>query len=153
MQFPDELLKNSIMVCSRIKEKLSASNESYLVFILGDTSYGRYMKYRRIRERDEFKRKFLFLSLLCVYSCCVDIVAAEHCNADCVVHFGHSCLSFVDKLPVFYVFEKTSLDLDAIKTEVDTLYDKPDQAPTKIIVLYDVCYFYLYGKRSNRYLN
>lgn len=36
------------------------------IFILADTSYG---------------------------SCCVDEVAAEHVNADLIVHYGRSCLS------------------------------------------------------------
>ena len=36
------------------------------VFVLGDTSYGQ---------------------------CCVDEVAAQHLNADAVIHFGHTCLT------------------------------------------------------------
>jgi diphthamide biosynthesis enzyme Dph1/Dph2-like protein len=35
------------------------------VFVLGDTSYG---------------------------SCCVDEVAGHHLNADCIVHYGRTCL-------------------------------------------------------------
>lgn len=26
-------------------------------------------------------------------SCCVDEVGAAHANADCVIHYGHTCLS------------------------------------------------------------
>lgn len=26
-------------------------------------------------------------------SCCVDEVGASHINADCVIHYGHTCLS------------------------------------------------------------
>lgn len=26
-------------------------------------------------------------------SCCIDEVGAAHINADCVVHYGHTCLS------------------------------------------------------------
>lgn len=27
------------------------------------------------------------------FSCCVDEVAAQHVGADCLIHFGHACLS------------------------------------------------------------
>jgi diphthamide biosynthesis protein 2 len=43
-----------------------AENTGKDIFILADTSYG---------------------------SCCVDEVAAEHVNADLIVHYGRSCLS------------------------------------------------------------
>jgi diphthamide biosynthesis protein 2 len=74
----------------------------------------------------------------------VDAVAAEHYEADSLVHFGHSCLSLVDKIPVFYVFEKFPLDLNALEVEVNKLAaaNKPGQ---KLVVLYDVEYAYLFG--------
>jgi diphthamide biosynthesis protein 2 len=31
--------------------------------------------------------------LYVAHSCCVDEVAAEHVNADLVVHYGHACMS------------------------------------------------------------
>ena len=37
-------------------------------------------------------------------TCCVDEVAAQHLNADVVVHYGHACLSPTRRLPVHYVF-------------------------------------------------
>ena len=48
---------------ARIQEELTIEEK---LFILGDTSYG---------------------------ACCVDEVAAEHVDADVVVHYGRSCLS------------------------------------------------------------
>jgi len=74
-------------------------------------------------------------------SCCVDTVAAEHYDADCIVHFGHSCLSLVDKIPVFYVMDKFPLDLDLVAKQVDLF-----STSEKLIILYDVAYSYLYGK-------
>ncbi|XP_071447949.1 2-(3-amino-3-carboxypropyl)histidine synthase subunit 2 [Hetaerina americana] len=47
------------------------------VYILGDSTYG---------------------------SCCVDEVAAAHAGCDAVIHFGRSCLSPTEKLPVLHVF-------------------------------------------------
>ena len=44
-------------------------------------------------------------------SCCVDEVAAAHADADCVVHFGRSCLSPVSRLPARLLFAKQPLDV------------------------------------------
>lgn len=75
-QFPDDLLKDSTRVVSALRENLqslkdsdSGSNtkgEEIGLFVMADTMFG---------------------------SCCVDEVGASHINADCVVHYGHTCLS------------------------------------------------------------
>lgn len=85
-------------------------NTQAKTFILGDTSYG---------------------------SCCVDEVAAEHVGADCIVHYGGACLSPSRRLPVMYVFEKRSLDVENCAAAFRELY--PD-THTPIIILYDVNY-------------
>ena len=87
---------------------------------------------------------FLWFFLTKNISCCVDTVAAEHYEADCIVHFGHSCLSLVDKIPVFYVTDKFPLDLELVAKEVDLLSSE------KMIILYDVGYSYVYGKICSR---
>ncbi|KAI8340997.1 diphthamide biosynthesis protein 2 [Choanephora cucurbitarum] len=82
------------------------------IFVLADTSYG---------------------------SCCVDEVAAEHVNADLVVHYGRSCLSPTSRLPVLYVFGQQPLDLDDCERSFQQLF--PDhQQP--VIVMCDVEYSY-----------
>lgn len=80
------------------------------LFILGDTSYG---------------------------ACCVDEVAAEHVDADVVVHYGRSCLSPPSRLPVIYVFTERPLDLDPlIATFKDTYQDKA----SKVVLMADIPY-------------
>ncbi|RMZ74619.1 diphthamide biosynthesis 2 [Pyrenophora seminiperda CCB06] len=80
------------------------------LFILGDTSYG---------------------------ACCVDEVAAEHVDADLVVHYGRSCLSPPSRLPVIYVFTQRPLHLDAVMaTFRETYSDKG----AKIILMADIPY-------------
>jgi diphthamide biosynthesis protein 2 len=74
LQFPDELLPDAYTVLQLLQRELDPSCD---LFILGDTSYG---------------------------SCCVDEVAAQHLQADCIVHFGEACLSPTSLLPVVYVF-------------------------------------------------
>lgn len=78
------------------------------IYILGDTSYG---------------------------SCCVDEVAASHVNADGIIHFGHSCLSTVNRLLVLYIFEKKALDKEKFLDSLSSL-DRQKQ----VIVFYDTCY-------------
>ncbi|XP_061613427.1 2-(3-amino-3-carboxypropyl)histidine synthase subunit 2 [Phyllopteryx taeniolatus] len=80
------------------------------VYILGDTSYG---------------------------SCCVDEVAAEHVGADCMVHYGRACLSPSKRLPLMYVFERASIDLDKCNSAFRELYA---DTQTHILILYDVKY-------------
>lgn len=77
------------------------------IFILGDTSYG---------------------------SCCVDEVAAQHLFADCVVHYGRTCLSATSKIPVIYVFGNAPIDVDSC---VDALASHISNAiaPGKAVVL------------------
>jgi diphthamide biosynthesis protein 2 len=85
-----------------------SSRES--LFILGDTSYG---------------------------ACCVDEVAAEHVDADVVVHYGRSCLSPPSRLPVIYVFTERPLDLDSVVATFKETY--PEKA-AKIILMADIPY-------------
>ncbi|KAK3011132.1 hypothetical protein RJ639_012857 [Escallonia herrerae] len=89
LQFPDELLKDSTKVVSELREKLCSSeqpctqgNGDVKLYVMADTTYG---------------------------SCCVDEVGASHINADCVIHFGQTCLSPTSNLPALYIFGKSSI--------------------------------------------
>lgn len=73
LQFPDDLLHDAAQVSRLLQNGL----EGVKTFILADTSYGR----------------FVTLLNILINSCCVDEVAAEHINADVVVHYGRACLS------------------------------------------------------------
>ncbi|KAL5990907.1 hypothetical protein ACLOJK_011812 [Asimina triloba] len=75
LQFPDELLKDATRVASALRDELRSSQHGESerlgqadvgLFVMADTTYG---------------------------SCCVDEVGASHVDADCVVHYGHTCLS------------------------------------------------------------
>ncbi|XP_038712456.1 2-(3-amino-3-carboxypropyl)histidine synthase subunit 2 isoform X2 [Tripterygium wilfordii] len=46
-------------------------------------------------------------------NCCVDEVGASHIDADCVVHYGHTCLSPTSTLPAFIVFGKASISVSS----------------------------------------
>uniref|UniRef100_A0AAV2LAR3 2-(3-amino-3-carboxypropyl)histidine synthase subunit 2 n=1 Tax=Knipowitschia caucasica TaxID=637954 RepID=A0AAV2LAR3_KNICA len=110
LQFPDNLLVDSVAVASEIEGNTKAK-----VYILGDTSYG---------------------------SCCVDEVAAEHIGADCIVHYGSSCLSPSKRLPLMYVFEKRPIDVEQCAATFKELY--PD-LQSHIVLLFDVNYVHAIG--------
>ncbi|RMX51186.1 hypothetical protein pdam_00004083 [Pocillopora damicornis] len=80
------------------------------VFVLADTSYG---------------------------SCCVDEVAAEHIEADLIIHYGRACLSQTRRLPVLHVFGKWPINGQSCLEQFGQLF--PD-TEVKVIVFCDVVY-------------
>lgn len=103
----------------QVISKLKESLPECTFFILADTSYG---------------------------SCCVDTVAAEHYNADAIIHYGHSCLSQVEKIPTLLVFDKSPLDIHKIYSHIEKISHK-------LIVLYDVSYHHLFNDLKNIFKN
>ncbi|KAJ3297485.1 Diphthamide biosynthesis protein 2 [Borealophlyctis nickersoniae] len=71
-------------------------------------------------------------------SCCVDEVAAEHVNADLVVHYGRACLSPTSRLPVLYVFRKGHVDAKQCSPKFEEFFAGDRSQP--IILMYDVNY-------------
>ncbi|GAA5899126.1 hypothetical protein JCM8208_003010 [Rhodotorula glutinis] len=112
LQFADEQLHDAVAVYRALRARLPHDKELY---VLADTTYG---------------------------SCCVDEVAAQHVDADFVIHYGHTCLSPTARLPVLYVLTKRSIDPDAAasalaSTSRESLQDEP---PKAVVLLYDVAY-------------
>jgi diphthamide biosynthesis protein 2 len=140
LQFPDEMLPDSARVFqllarglrlpkvethqprvplnthgAEVGESLDAldlddSTEPVKLTILADTSYG---------------------------ACCVDEIAAEHVDAEAVVHYGRACLSPTARLPVVYVFTKRQLDLSKV---VECFKETFSDRSSKVLVMADVTY-------------
>ncbi|KXH52420.1 diphthamide biosynthesis protein 2 [Colletotrichum nymphaeae SA-01] len=109
LQFPDAMLRDASWVAEALTEALGG-NETHRVYILADTSYS---------------------------ACCVDEIAAEHADAQIVVHYGRSCLSPTSRLPVIYVFTRHVLDIDqAVEAFSKEFPDKQH----KVVVVADVTY-------------
>jgi diphthamide biosynthesis protein 2 len=88
--------------------KLALDGEEEKLCILGDTSYG---------------------------ACCVDEIAAEHVDAEVVVHYGRSCLSPTARLPVIYVFTERPLDIQEVVGVFRETYTKKDES---ILLMADI---------------
>lgn len=123
LQFPDTMLTDAPWVAETLSAKLgslasnetsengtSATKQQPRVYILADTSYS---------------------------SCCVDEIAAEHVDADVVVHYGRSCLSPTSRLPVIYVFTHHELDRAATLEAFEKEYKHKG---AKLIMMADVTY-------------
>ena len=151
LQFPDNMLGDAPRVVQALESGIKSSGpktatlsdspdisgdqspsedslQDVKLFILGDTSYG---------------------------ACCVDEIAAEHADADAVVHYGRSCLSPTSRIPAMYVFTKQPLDIQRLLRHFQSFYDDYEQ---KIVLMADVTFqdhlpylhdsLKLYGYRS-----
>uniref|UniRef100_K3WI16 2-(3-amino-3-carboxypropyl)histidine synthase subunit 2 n=1 Tax=Globisporangium ultimum (strain ATCC 200006 / CBS 805.95 / DAOM BR144) TaxID=431595 RepID=K3WI16_GLOUD len=112
LQFPDSLLPDAPRVQQELKNGLESCGYER-IFILGDTSYG---------------------------SCCVDEVAAQHLFADCIVHYGRTCLSATSSIPVVYVFGNAPIDagqcVELFAAQIASSID----AQKTIVLLYEPSY-------------
>lgn len=137
LQFPDDMLPDAPRVYEALNKSLcwtscsanrpeNSAGESALghterptfplkridgkLYILADTSYG---------------------------SCCVDELAAEHVNADVVVHYGRACLSPTTRLPVIHIFTVQPLAIDPL---LQSFQDTFPNRREKVILMADVPY-------------
>ncbi|CEG39491.1 diphthamide biosynthesis protein 2 [Plasmopara halstedii] len=110
LQFPDSLLPDAPQVQQELKNDLNGQWER--IFVLGDTSYG---------------------------SCCVDEVAAQHLEADCIVHYGRTCLSATTKIPVVYVFGNAVIDVNDCVQQLCDHIAQIDATKT-LVLLYEARY-------------
>ncbi|CAL1680558.1 unnamed protein product [Lasius platythorax] len=70
-------------------------------------------------------------------SCCVDEIAAQHINADGIIHFGHACLNPTARLPVFHILPKKQFDTTELSNEFKRVFS---DCSKKILFFYDVAY-------------
>lgn len=88
------------------------------VFILGDTTCG---------------------------SCCVDEIAANHINADAIIHFGHACLNPTARLPVFHILPKKQFNIENFVNQFKSFFHNLYE---KILLFYDVSHAHVIGRYS-----
>lgn len=89
----------------KVAERLQRRS-SMTFAVLGDTSYG---------------------------ECCVDEVAAEHFSSDGVIHYGNSCLTPTQRLPVLHIFTSLPIDISDLLEKLDSI-----DSNRKVYLFYDV---------------
>ncbi|KAL9979820.1 hypothetical protein ACROYT_G017537 [Oculina patagonica] len=110
---------DSLLVDSAAVASLIEKNTEKKVFVLADTSYG---------------------------SCCVDEVAAEHVQADLIIHYGRACLSQTRRLPVLHIFGKWPISIPSCLEQFKQLFPDPS---VKVLVFSDVVYNHCMGDVQN----
>lgn len=114
LQFPDHMLVDAPRVVESLRHELHttapqpADALARRIHILADTSYS---------------------------ACCVDEVAAEHADAQVVVHYGRTCLSPTSRLPVIYVYTFHELDHAAVARAFESEFGAKD---VKVVVMADL---------------
>ncbi|RYP24346.1 hypothetical protein DL765_000610 [Monosporascus sp. GIB2] len=91
-------------------EALAESDRRTRLYILADTSYS---------------------------ACCVDEIAAEHADADGVVHYGRACLSPTSRLPVLHIFTRQKLHYEAVAEEFESEFPEKSE---NVVVMADVMF-------------
>ena len=110
IQFPDEMLEDSPMVCWEFEKILP---DHCWVFVLGDTTYA---------------------------PCCPDYAAAAHLNADCMIHYGHACLSPCTSIPVLYSFGKADMNVQECASKLKEKLSSENCTGKKILLFYSLEY-------------
>ncbi|KAL0476279.1 diphthamide biosynthesis protein [Acrasis kona] len=164
LQFPDELLSDSVRVSYRLKEKWNKlkqvqsqpqiktpqieanTNVSDIEEIgLSDESKPTQTTTTKTQtNNDNNTLKLYVLGDTSYGSCCVDVVASEHVDSQFIVHYGNACLQSVKK-PVYHVFGSDQ-DLD-VDTCVSTIKEYAQSTPDiHTVVLYQLCYHHIIPK-------
>jgi diphthamide biosynthesis protein 2 len=146
LQFPDHMLTDAPRVYERLTQGLKAAKklqngvqekseqssrmdaEEDMNAKLGKTS---------ISEESDTDERLFVMGDTSYGACCVDEVAAEHVDADVVVHYGRSCLSPPSRLPVIYVFTERPLDLEHL---VATFRETYPDLEAKVVLMADIPY-------------
>lgn len=108
----------------------------------------------KCKNRSKYNQEVWILADTSYSPCCIDEVAAEHINADIVVHFGDACLTPVDKINSCFVFGRPYIDIDGLVETFKKNYSDNDE---NIVIMADTPYSYilteLYEKLKHEYKN
>ncbi|PPJ58263.1 hypothetical protein CBER1_07310 [Cercospora berteroae] len=140
LQFPDDMLVDATRVFERLRDglKQARSDPQPTVQVVSEKLEGASLDEQvQISSTQDAEEKLCILGDTSYGACCVDEVAAEHMDAEVVVHYGRSCLSPTARLPVIYVFTAKALDIDAVVASFKQTYNAKDD---KVCLMADIPY-------------
>ncbi|KAE8145881.1 hypothetical protein BDV25DRAFT_133393 [Aspergillus avenaceus] len=146
LQFPDDMLPDAPRVFQLLSRGLATPNttnngtppaQNEEAASRAPESLEKSVSQLSVSDTTEWSPKLYILADTSYGTCCVDEVAAEHVDADVVVHYGRSCLSPTSRLPVIYVFTHKALPIDPVLRAFKETYPDPT---TKVIIAADVTY-------------
>ncbi|KAI2604107.1 diphthamide biosynthesis protein [Hypoxylon fragiforme] len=125
LQFPDAMLPDAPWIVNALRKEL----RSVAAHLQGDGEEN--------EEKPAESQRLYILADTSYSACCVDEIAAEHANAEGVVHYGRACLSPTSRIPVIHIFTKQKLDYYTITESFEKEFqDKTD----KVVVMADVMF-------------
>jgi diphthamide biosynthesis protein 2 len=151
LQFPDEMLVDAPRVYAALNRRLEERKEfdtARRADVIDGEAQTFSLKYRTqgLEISDggapdttlggEEKRLYI-LADTSYGSCCVDEIAAEHIDADGVVHYGRTCLSPTTHLPVIYIFTIQPIPLEPIVLAFQETFPNLDE---KVVLMADVTF-------------
>lgn len=143
LQFPDDMLPDAPRVFQLLSRGLEQGvgnvNDTSNQTNGGDADgLARSVSELQVEENvDTWSPRLTILADTSYGTCCVDEVAAEHVDADAVVHYGRSCLSPTARLPVIYVFTHKALPLEPVVRAFKETYP---ELTTKVVIAADVTF-------------
>ncbi|PWN21812.1 hypothetical protein BCV69DRAFT_281737 [Microstroma glucosiphilum] len=120
LQFPDEILPDSVPIYWALKKEVQTRLEEMRQLRRERAEQEQEGGAGPAQGSDEVIPDFYILADTSYGNCCVDEVAAQHVEADVVVHYGHACLSPTARLPVIYVFPKQSVQVEKAASALAT---------------------------------
>ena len=141
LQFPDEMLPDAPRVFEALSKGLRATIPSSSHESAQSADSNRHVtggEELHIRTEIVPAVRLYILADTSYGACCVDEIAAEHINADVVVHYGRACLSPTARIPVIHVFTVQQLqDQTRLIQDFECFYIDHQ---AKIILMADVTY-------------
>ena len=133
LQFPDEMLQDAPRVFEALQNELKIAHDN----LLSAESSMSKVPDPSVGPRVPLRERLYILADTSYGACCVDEIAAEHVDADVVVHYGRACLSPTARLPVIHVFTHQYLDHQMALKSFENIYANKDE---KVILMADVTY-------------
>lgn len=109
LQFPDHMLSHSAGVVQLLSRGLAGQSQPFgKSRAVSDCAKSEVASLSLVTDTQPVK--LTILADTSYGSCCVDEIAAEHVDADAVVHYGRACLSPTARLPVLHIYTQNELD-------------------------------------------
>ncbi|EXJ96092.1 diphthamide biosynthesis protein 2 [Capronia coronata CBS 617.96] len=135
LQFPDQMLPHSARVYQLLARGLRETTASQDDAREGSATLAAGVA--SLAVEDDKPVRLTILGDTSYGSCCVDEIAAEHVEADAVVHYGRACLSPTARLPVLHIFTTMELDHEAV---VKSFRESFPDLDAKVVLTADVPY-------------
>ena len=137
LQFPDAMLPDAPEVYQALSKRLKEAAKVWEVSKRPSIPASAEESGDRNQGTEGIEERLYILADTSYGACCVDEIAAEHINADVVVHYGRACLSPTARLPVIHVFTHQPFEAEAALQAFEETF--PDQE-AKVVLMADVTY-------------